>query len=63
LAHMADADDIQDAVAADMVSGDEERQIADRRVRKVDPLKRLEVADQIAARSSTRGAKIYYGFS
>jgi hypothetical protein len=60
---MADTEDIENAVLADMVTGDEERQIADRRVRKLDPLKRLQVADLIAARQSTRGAKIKYGFA
>ncbi len=45
---MADADDIKDAVAADMVDGIESFSDGTNQVTQMDPQKRLDVADRLS---------------
>ena len=59
---MSDESDIEDAVVSDAISGAEEIQNGDRRIRQMDPLKRLDVADRVAARASTRSPFMKIGF-
>ena len=59
---MSTTDDALEALTDDLVDGAEERQIGDRRVKKMDPVKRLEAIDRLAASSVTTGCKIKFGF-
>jgi hypothetical protein len=55
-------EEIRDAVAGDLLTGDAERQIGDRRVRKEDPVKRLQAARELSSDNSPRGPFVRIGF-
>jgi hypothetical protein len=57
----ATPEDIRDAVADDMLTGEAERQLADRRVRYFAPEERIKAASLLAAASSTTGPFIRIG--
>lgn len=59
---MSTSDDALDSLADDLSDGIEERQMGDRRVRKFDPVKRLDAIDRLAASEVTTGCKIKFGF-
>lgn len=58
---MATSEEIRDAVSEDMVYGEAERQIADRRTRYFTPDERLRAARDLAADTSSTGPFIKVG--
>lgn len=59
---MATPEEIREAAAERMLSGVEERQIADRRTRYVSPEKLLVAAELLASQTSSNGPFIRVGF-
>jgi len=57
----ATPDEIRDAIADDALTGEAERQIADRRVRYFTPEERLKAANLLAAAGSTTGPFVKIG--
>jgi hypothetical protein len=58
----ATPDEIRDAIADDMLTGEAERQLSDRRTRYFTPEERIAAAAALAAASSTTGPFIKIGF-
>jgi hypothetical protein len=58
---MATPEEIRDAVAADMVTGEAERQLTDRRVRYFTPEERITASQLLAAAGSTTGPFVKVG--
>lgn len=59
---MATSEEIRDAVSDDMVYGEAERQLGDRRTRYFTPAERLAAARELAADASTTGPFVKVGF-
>lgn len=58
---MATPEEIREQVSDDMVYGEAERQLADRRTRYFSPEERLKAARELAADSSTTGPFVKIG--
>lgn len=56
-------EEIRDQIANDIYQGDAETQIADRRVRKEDPSKRLKALRELRSDESETGPFVRVGFS